>query len=220
MLARAKKYPMVFLILNSVPLAGMIFILQDAEANADAEAYLSAMRLLLSVFCSSHQTGYVFLICQFFQNWFCASDAERTLYEKVFLFRQTKNGHSIFPDHFVEWSVRYLRAFTGKKAICKYGSIVCQSALLLNERCFIKQSIKKEGKSAPDTDEERKFLSLDKVMQESLLYFRDLNLFGPGAARHVPAKPWQARKDMNREEWKEASERECRSPSGRMHCES
>jgi hypothetical protein len=218
MLARGKKYPMVFLILNSIPLAGMIFILQDAEANADAEAYLSAMRLLLSVFCSSHQTGYVFLICQFFQNWFCASDAERALYENVFLFRQTKNGRNIFPDCFVEWSVRYLRAFTGKKAVRKnYGNIVCQAALLLNERCSIKQSVKKEGKSSPDTEEERKFRSLDKVMQECLLYFRDLNLFGPGPPLHVPAKPWKTRKDMDRHDWEEASETECKSPSGRMH---
>jgi hypothetical protein len=218
MLARAKKYPMVFLILNSVPLAGMIFILQDAEANADAEAYLSAMRLLLSVFCSSHQTGYVFLICQFFQNWFCASEAERALYENVFLFRKTKNGRNIFPDRFVEWSVRYLRSFTGKKAVRKnYGNIVCQAALLMNERCSVKQSVKKENKPSPDTEEERKFLSLDKVMQECLLYFRDLNLFGPGPPRHVPAKPWTTRKDMDRQDWEEASETECKSPSGRVH---
>jgi hypothetical protein len=217
MLARAKKYPMVFLILNSVPLAGMIFILQDAEANADAEAYLSAMKLLLSVFCSSHQTGYVFLICQFFQNWFCASEAEQALYKNVFLFRKTKNGRNIFPDRFVEWSVRYLRAFTGKKAIRKdYGNIVCQSALLLNERCSVKQSIKKECKPAPpDTEEERKLLALDRVMQECLLYFRDLNLFGIGAPRHVPSKPWKTRKGMDRQTWEEASETKCKSPSGR-----
>jgi hypothetical protein len=111
----------------------MIFILEDVEANADAEAYLSVIWLLLSVFCSSHQTGYVPLICQFFQNWFCASEAERAQNKNLF-FRRTKNGRNIFHNCFVEWSVRILRAFTGKKAIRKdYGNIVCQSALLLNE---------------------------------------------------------------------------------------
>jgi hypothetical protein len=54
-------------------------------------------------------------------------------------------------------------------------------------------------------------------MQEFLLYFRDLNLFGPGPPLHVPAKPWKSRKDMDRQDWEKASETECKNPSGRMH---
>jgi hypothetical protein len=79
----------------------------------------------------------------------------------------------------------------------------------------VMQSIKKECKPSPDTEKECKFLALDRVMHECLLYVRDLNLFGIGAPRHVPAKPWKTRKDMDRQDWKEPSEMECKGPSGR-----
>jgi hypothetical protein len=106
MLSRAKRYTSVNLVLQTLPLAGMIFMMQRAEANADADCYMSAMSLLVNVFTASHQTGYVFLINEFFKNWHCMSDAEQVLFKKSFLFRKTKNGSNIFPDRFVEWCVR------------------------------------------------------------------------------------------------------------------
>jgi hypothetical protein len=60
MLCRAKRYPAVNLVLQALPLAGMIFMMQRAEAN---------VRLLVNVFTASQQTGYVFLVNEFFKNW-------------------------------------------------------------------------------------------------------------------------------------------------------
>lgn len=57
-------------------------------------------------------------------------------------------------------------------------------------------------------------LKMDKVMQESMLYARDCNLFGTGPPRHVPPGPWKRRRLHDMTTWKEASETEIRSPSG------
>ena len=116
MLARARKYPMVALLLLSQRLADLIFILHEAEANQDVKAYMTAMKFLVYVFCSSHQAHYVDLNTDFAKTWFCASEAERKMYEELFLFRKTKNGSSIFGDRFVEWCVRMVRDLTGKKS--------------------------------------------------------------------------------------------------------
>jgi hypothetical protein len=115
MLARARKYPMVALLLLSQRLADLIFMLHEAEANQDVKAYMSAMKFLVNVFCASYQTHYVDLNTDFAKTWFCASEAERKMYEELFLFRKTKNGSSIFGECFVEWCVRMGRDLTGKK---------------------------------------------------------------------------------------------------------
>jgi hypothetical protein len=202
MRSRAKMYPMVNLVLQTLPLAGMIFMMQQAEANADADCYMSAMRLLVNVFAASHQTGYVFLVNEFFRDWHCMSDAERVLFKKSFLFRKTKNGSNIFPDRFVEWCVRYIRQGTGKKAIsADYINVVTQHALLLNERSKTKQSVKNQ--KPPDTEKGRKDQQLDKVCQEVLLMSRDRNNFGPGPPIYAPTKCWNDRRDMDRTKWEE-----------------
>jgi hypothetical protein len=220
MRSRAKRYPMVNLVLQTLPLAGMIFMMHQAEANADADCYMSAMRLLVNVFAASHQTGYVYLVNEFFKDWHCMSDAERVLFKKAFLFRKTKNGSNIFPDRFVEWCVRYIRQGTGKKATsANYINVVTQHALLLNERSKAKQSVKKQTKP-PDTEQGRKDQQLDKISQETFLISHDRNLFGIGPALYVEAKGWNDRKYMDRTEWKEVLSSDiCSdvySPSGEM----
>jgi hypothetical protein len=219
MRSRAKRYPMVNLVLQTLPLAGMIFMMQQAEANADADCYMSAMRLLVNVFTASHQTGYVFLVNEFFKNWHCMSAAERVLFKKSFLFRKTKNGSNIFPDRFVKWCVRYIRQRHGKDISANYINVVTQHALLLNERSRTKQSIKKETKP-PDTEKGRKDQQLDKVCQEVLLMSRDRNNFGPGPPLYAPIKCWNDRKDMDKTEWEKVRSSDVCSdvytPSGEM----
>jgi hypothetical protein len=219
MLARACKYPMVALILLSQHLADLIFLLHEAEANQDAETYMTAMKFLVNVFCVSHQTHYVDLNTDFAKTWFCASEAERKLYEKLFLFRKTKNGCSIFGDRFVEWCVRMVRDLTGKKSTGDNHKVaVSQAVLLLNDFTKIKSEAKNETERVPTkslTEADKKSLPLTNVFYETLLYSRDLNLFGPGAPRHVPAKPWITRKDLDEDEWKTVSETELRTPSGK-----
>ena len=175
--------------------------------------------MLVKIFASSHQTDYVLLITEYFVRWFCASDAEKAIITKAFLFRKTKNGENIFSDRFVEWCVRYLRMPTGNKARTgDFANVVKCAGLHMNERSHLKQAAKQEGVPSalapPDTEKEQKKLKLDKVMQESMLYTRDLNLFGTGRPRHVPPAPWKRRRFHDATAWEEASETEIRSPSG------
>ena len=129
---RSEEWPMVNTVTLTYPIAGLILMLQSAEINADAEAYHSVMRLLVTVCASSHQTGYVKLITRYFVNFFCASDAERVITERGYLFKKTKNGSNIFIDHWVEWTVQYLLQSTGKKATLRgYSSVVQKACLFL-----------------------------------------------------------------------------------------
>jgi hypothetical protein len=112
-LARACKYSMVALLLLSQCLVDLIFLLHEAEANQDVEAYMSAMQFLVTMFSVSHQTHYVDLNTDFVKTWLCTSDSKRKMYEK--LFRKTNNDSIIFGDRFIEWCVRMLRDLPGKK---------------------------------------------------------------------------------------------------------
>ena len=92
MLERAQQYDSVALVLASLPLASMAVLLHKAESNADTVAYFSAKRHLQPIFCVSHKTDYVFLVSEFFNEWFCKSEAELRVYNDIFLFRKTRNG--------------------------------------------------------------------------------------------------------------------------------
>lgn len=189
---RAIEYPMVHTVTMTFPIFCLLTMLQNAERNADAEAYNGIMRLLVNVFASAHQTGYVYLITRYFVNWYCASEAEREITAKGYLFKKTVNGRNIFCDRFVEWTVRYLRQTTGKKALSRnYSQVVERACAFLNERCKIKKQAKKS--SNEDTESERNGLKLDKVFMESFLYSNDLNLWGEGPPRYVPGKPFAKR---------------------------
>jgi len=71
--SHAKAFPEVFMHANMLPLMGMILMLQDAEAKADSDLPMSAMRLLWPVFCATHRTGHVFIVARFFVWWHCAT---------------------------------------------------------------------------------------------------------------------------------------------------
>jgi hypothetical protein len=71
----------------ATPSRSDLILLHEAETKQDVEVYMSAMKLLVNVFSMSHQTHYVDLNTDFAKTWFCAWDAERKMYEKLFLFR-------------------------------------------------------------------------------------------------------------------------------------
>jgi len=165
-LSRAKEYPEVFMHANMLPLMGMILMLQDAEAKADSDLYLSAMRLLWPVFCASHRTGYVFIIARFYVWWWCASTKAKKICTHL-MFRVTKNGSNIFPGRWVEHGVRFMRMMTGGKkvqgAVKTFVSTVRQMSLLLVHRLRIKSEIQGDTHDFADTEHGRKALQLDKV---------------------------------------------------------
>jgi hypothetical protein len=157
-LARACKYSMVALLLLSQCLVDPIFLLHEAEAKQDVEAYMRAMQFLVNVFSVSHQTHYVDLNTDSATTWLCMSYSKCEIYEK--LFRKTKNDCSIFEDRFVEWCVRMLRDLTGKKATG-------------DNHKLSKQRDRTSATQVIPTEADRKSLHLDNVFFEKLLYYFD-----------------------------------------------
>jgi hypothetical protein len=154
------------------PIGDLIFLL---------DAYMSAMKFLVNVFCVSHQTHYVDLTTDFAETWFCARDAERKRYEKIFLFCKPKSGSSIFGDRFL----------IGKKSTGDNRKVaVSQAVLLLNDFTMIINEANNDIEGVPHktpTEADRKSLHLDNVLFEAFLYSRDLNHFGSGTPSHVLA---------------------------------
>ena len=64
-------------------------------------------------------------------------------------------------------------------------------------------------------ENERDALKMDKAMMETMLYCRDLNLFGVGPPRYVGGKPYGKRKLEDKNDWEVAkSGDEEKDPSG------
>ena len=159
--------------------------------------YLSAMRLLAAPSASQHHTTYVFLLTEFFVEWYCKSDAGKVMFKKAFLFRQTRNGTNIASDGFVEHNVFYVRVYCGKKAKGMYHAQLVETvSLLMDEKLRAKTVAKDEKKIKiyPDNEEGLQCQKFDKVMLESFLYSHDQNLFGEGPPRYVPSVPQNERK--------------------------
>jgi hypothetical protein len=101
------------------------------------------------VYGTSHQTHYVDLNTNFAETWFCASEAEHKKYEKIFLFRETKNGSSKFGDRFVKWCVRMIRDLTSiileghisKNDCGDNGGKLVRKDLIRKTACVISQCV-------------------------------------------------------------------------------
>ena len=147
MVKRGKENLLVFRINTSLILASIIHMLHKSENNADAQLYLSAARLLAAPFCMQHQTSYIFLLSEFWGEWFCKSDAGKAMFTECFLFRTSRNGYPMASDRFVENGVRYVRMFTGKKSMGPGHAQTVQTAtLLLDDRLRLKTRVKNEVK--------------------------------------------------------------------------
>ncbi len=102
MLERAKKYPIVMVMLLEVRYAEVLFMLHEAEKKADVDLYLTAHKYLLPLFASTHAIKYVHMLSGFLVDWHCMSTAEKCIFAKGLFTRKTKNGCNIFSDRYVE----------------------------------------------------------------------------------------------------------------------
>lgn len=190
MLERAKKYPLVAIVLSELRLASIIFLLLDAESNGDAQKFKTALKFQAPYCCSSHKVGYVSLISDFFVGDYCSSEAERVLRDTLVLFRKTVNGKDIFGDRFVEWTIKDIRRFLGKHSSgVNHAAAVMRMILKLNEYKTLRRGSAK-GKGAAPSDDELRF---NRVFCETLVYAEEMNLFGLGDVKTVPAKGYVAR---------------------------
>lgn len=95
-LERAKKWPIVMMVLIELRFAQIAFMLLDSEEAGDVDLYLTAQKFLSSLFASTHCTKYVNMLAELFVDWFCSSPAEKIVFAKGVFTRNTKNGEKIF----------------------------------------------------------------------------------------------------------------------------
>ena len=156
MSARAKSERILLVLLHYLRLVYETELLYKAEKNADVELFLVALKHISLACCVSHSTGYVSLLSDFFVEWTCASPALKKLYERAILFRKTVNGKNIFSDRLMEWLVRDVRFFVGKRIVGSIDShldTVRAVSLHLKEDLNLKAINRKEKKP---TKEEKK----------------------------------------------------------------
>lgn len=178
MINRALEEPIAFCILIELRFAEVIFMLHQSEKESRSDLFMSCLRLLLPLYASSHATKYVSMVTDFLVEWYCMSTAEKILWAKGVLTRDTKDGCKIFTDLFVEWMMRDMRMWLGKHSSQHHDKLVEQTAVMLNDLKIDRSIGAKRRKK--NNDKGVKELSINKVYCNSLIYFLDTNLWGPG----------------------------------------
>jgi hypothetical protein len=202
MLKRARKYPIVMVILLEMRFAEVIFMLHNAEQDANEQLYMTALKYLAPLFAATHATKYVELLAKFLVEWHCMSDAEKTIFAKCIFTRKTKNGRNVWSDRFVEWMMRDLRMWCSNVATPHTASILERNALSLNRKkkakTFGRREIdKKEDHTNDEEDEEGEEedtttthdSQINHVFCEVIIFCEEANLFGPGDIKHIRKGP-------------------------------
>ena len=97
MLARAKEWPIVMMVLIELRFAELTFMLKESQRNGgDVDLYHTATKFLSRLYAGTHCTKYTHLITELFVDWYCSSDSEKVIFAKGIFTRKTKNGETIF----------------------------------------------------------------------------------------------------------------------------
>ena len=194
MVKRAMEEPLMLVMLIQLRLAELTFMLHEGEKKGDASMYITAKKYLAVLFAATHATKYVSMTMDFFVDYFCSSDADKKIFEKAFLTRETKNGKKIFTDRFVEWMMKDLRSWLGKMASKNTESLLERCALNLNCLKRERQYGNAELNSTNKEDTQTQVL-LDHIFLEVLVMADEANFFGDGPLNHVRKGP--AKERMN-----------------------
>ena len=201
MSARAKSERILLVLLQYLQLVHETELLYKAEKNADVELFLVALKHILLACCVSHSTGYVSLLSDFFVGWTCASPALKNLYERAILFRKLSMGRIFFSDRLMEWLVRDVQLFVGKRIVGSIDShldTVRAVSLHLKEDLNLKAINRKEKKLM--IERKKPIHGLTKIFCEILVYCEESNLIGPGKIKRLDSKPYLKRRKSMVEE--------------------
>lgn len=89
-------------VLNETCYAEVIFLLHQAKEQSDANKFVVGLKMASLLFATNNAHKYCFISAEFFKWWDCASEAEKKLFAEVCMTKKTKDGKTIFTDHFIE----------------------------------------------------------------------------------------------------------------------
>ena len=119
MLARAKKYPVVALLILYSRFAEINKMMKMSERKlprGNRELYFKTLKFVLPLFAMTHKTDYVRLISNFFMTWECASPALRAIYDSFLFCQVSSTGFPVMSDLYVELQIERTRYDCGKLA--------------------------------------------------------------------------------------------------------
>ena len=77
-------------ILNEIQFAEVVQLLHQAEEFKDAEKCVTGLKFALVLITTTHATKYTFIHARFLVWWYCASDAEKTIFAESTMTKKTK----------------------------------------------------------------------------------------------------------------------------------
>ena len=176
MLRKAKGCAVTQIILVEMRFAEVALLLHQAEEASDATKFVTAIKLASLLITTTHATKYTFIHAKFLVWWHCASDAEKTIFEKIILTKKTVKGKNIFTDRFVEWMVKDMRNVVGKHHRVGTKNKLNRAAVLLEAKTSFNLS---QDKDKDNVNEEERITKskLGKVFCESLVFCVGTNLW-------------------------------------------
>ena len=141
---KCSKSPVGCQVLNEIRFAEAVFLLHQAEEESDATKFVTALKFLSLLFTTNNAIKYTEIAGEFFKWWYCASDADKKLYEEVVMTQCTKDGKRIFIDRFFEWYIKDMRSLVGKHYRAGSDNRVERQALLLNVKRQLCEKFKEE----------------------------------------------------------------------------
>jgi len=114
MLQKAKGCTVTQSVLNEMRYAEVILLLHQAEETCDAEKFVTGLKFATILITTTYATKYTYIHAKFLMWWYWASDAEKTIFDKIVLTKKTVKGKNIFTARFVERMLWDIRDVVGK----------------------------------------------------------------------------------------------------------
>ncbi|GFH54062.1 hypothetical protein CTEN210_10538 [Chaetoceros tenuissimus] len=190
-LYRAKKNPLVFVILLEMRFCEILFLLQRAEHTRNAFLYCIAMKYALLLCINSNAYHYVEMICIFFIERTCMSDALRKILDTFILFQVTKFGKYIFADRSVEWTMRDIRVYLGKYFKGNTVQKLKDTLMEMHDSKRLKDKSKSNTKISMSIGR-KSMVKLDKAFLEPYLWCRSSNIW-MGSIMRLRRRPYKNR---------------------------
>ena len=183
MLKKAKACPITQNVLNEMRFAEVLLLLHQAEETSDANKYVTALKFASLLITTTHATKYTYIHARFLIWWHCASEADKTIFEKIIMTKRTKSNKTDFTDRFVEWMVRDIRDVVRKHHRARMKRKLNRAAILLEEKQHFKETFRLDKDPHQIDDEEDgaemriTHSKLGKVFCASLVYCDESSLW-------------------------------------------
>jgi hypothetical protein len=174
----AKSTPIYAVILSEMRMSEVLFLLQQAEEESNADKFVCALKFAALLITTNHATKYSYILAHFFKWWECSSKADKKVYHDLILTKVTKNGKRVYVDRFFEWLVKSMRG-GGLGKFYRRGTDrkIVRDAVLMSKMRQFRSAVKREINTSNHDDDEGTFAYVGGVFCQSLVYFNEIGLW-------------------------------------------